>query len=228
MSKSNEFGIVIRGKIMNWTKDIVNEYQNNFPDTQIVVSTWTNENTSDINCDVIKTDEISMPSPHRSSINHQVTLAKNGLKKISSEIIMVCRSDQFIHNKNIFEIFKNKCPEKKILVSSFPAFVQGTPQDYRYTYSINDMCQIGKSNLIHNFWDHVPEFDGSKSISVARTIVKNYVVTINKDDRDWAAAKNDYFYERDYYRDLKIEWQRPIEFTSYRQTQNKTIKKFSK
>ena len=99
MSKSNEFGIVIRGKIMNWTKDIVNEYQNNFPDTQIVVSTWTNENTSDINCDVIKTDEISMPSPHRSSINHQVTLAKNGLKKISSEIIMVCRSDQLIHNK---------------------------------------------------------------------------------------------------------------------------------
>ena len=59
MSKSNEFGIVILGIIMNWTKDIVNEYQNNFPDTQIVVSTWTNENTSDINCDVIKTDEIS-------------------------------------------------------------------------------------------------------------------------------------------------------------------------
>ena len=48
-SELNRFGIVIRGKISDWTKDIVNEYKTNFPNAQIVVSTWSNENTDDIN-----------------------------------------------------------------------------------------------------------------------------------------------------------------------------------
>ena len=227
-SELNRFGIVIRGKISDWTKDIVNEYKTNFPNAQIVVSTWSNENTDDINCDIIKTEEIRMPSPHRSSINHQVTLAKKGLEKISSDIIMVCRADQFIHNKNILEIYKNKCPKTKLLVSTFPAFLHGTPRDYRYTYSMNDMCQIGVNKLLHDFWDHVPIFDGSKSISVARTIIRNYVVNVKNDKREWSIVKNDYFYERDYYRDFKIENSRPILFKNYRMKLNETLKKYAK
>ena len=33
---SNEFGILIQGKVSSWTNDIVNEYKKNFPDAEIV------------------------------------------------------------------------------------------------------------------------------------------------------------------------------------------------
>ena len=225
---NDDIDIVIRGKITEWTPDIVREYQTNFPNSEIVVSTWNNQKTDDISCKVVKNEEPEMPSPHIVTINHQTTLAKKGLEKISADIIMVCRSDQFIHNKNIFKIYRNKCPKTKIMVSTIPMFIHGLPQDYRYTYGINDICQIAKSELMHKFWDHVPHFDGSKSVSVARTIIKNYVKNVHKDDRDWKIVKDEYFYERDYYRDFKIENARPILFKNYRRAWNTTIKKFEK
>ena len=41
-------------------------------------------------------------------------------------------------------------------------------------------------------------------------------------------VKNDYFYERDYYRDFKIENSRPILFKNYRMKLNETLKKYAK
>ena len=69
------------------------------------------------------------------------------------------------------------------MVSTFPGFLNGTPNDYRYEYAICDFCQIGKNKLIHDFWDDVPYFDGSRSISVARTLTKNYVKNINRNGK---------------------------------------------
>jgi len=161
----------------------------------------------------------------------RLLVQKKGLEKISADIIMVCRSDQFIHNKNIFKIYRNKCPKTKILVSTFPAFIHGTPQDYRRKYgkyTMNDMCQIAKSELMHKFWDHVPHFDGSRSISVIRTIVKNYVKNMHKDDRDWKIVKDEYFYERDYYRDFKIESLKIIKYERYRIAENQAMKKLTR
>ena len=34
---------------------------------------------------------------------------------------------------------------------------------------------------MHDFWDYVPYFDGSRSISVAKTLTKNYVKNIKKE-----------------------------------------------
>ena len=74
-SELNRFGIVIRGKISDWTKDIVNEYKTNFPNAQIVVSTWSNENTDDINCDIIKISlkfiKINAPKQNYLSVHFQ-------------------------------------------------------------------------------------------------------------------------------------------------------------
>jgi hypothetical protein len=62
---------------------------------------------------------------------------------------------------------------------------------------------------MHDFWDYVPYFDGSRSISVARTLTKNYVKNIKKDSREWKSVKDLYFYEINYYRDFQIEWEKP-------------------
>ena len=58
--------------------------------------------------------------------------------------------------------------------------------------------------------------------------MKNYVVNIKNDSGDWSITKNKYFYERDYYRDFKIENARPILFENYRKKFHETLKKYAK
>jgi len=215
-----DVSIIIRGKISEWTKDIVQEYQSKFSNAELIVSTWKNEKTDDISCKIVKTSEPEIPTPHKSMINHQAIVAKEGLKKASREIIMVCRSDQFVHSQNIFQIFKNECQKSKILVSTFPGFLNGTPDDYRYEYAICDFCQIGMNDLIHDFWDSVPHFDGSESISVARTLTKNYVKNVKKDNGKWKNIKENYFHELDYYKIFRIEWEKPIKSEFYANSLN--------
>ena len=62
---------------------------------------------------------------------------------------------------------------------------------------------------MHDFWDYVPYFDGSRSISVTKTLTKNYVKNIKKDNQEWKSVKDLYFYEINYYRDFQIEWEKP-------------------
>ena len=44
-------------------------------------------------------------SPYQFPLNVQILQVTNGLEKIDCEIIMRCRSDQFIHNPKIFDIY---------------------------------------------------------------------------------------------------------------------------
>ena len=99
---SNEFGILIQGRVSSWTNDIVNEYKKNFPDAEIVFSAWKDEDVGGINCKVVQSEKPSPTYPHSSNINLQIIGSRAGLKAMNSEVILKCRSDIFIHNKNIF------------------------------------------------------------------------------------------------------------------------------
>ena len=54
MDSKNKNTILMQGLISEWTSDIVNEYLVRFPDTRILVSTWTTENVEKINCEIIE------------------------------------------------------------------------------------------------------------------------------------------------------------------------------
>ena len=73
---------------------------------------------------------------------------------------------------------------------------------------------------MHDFWDYVPYFDGSRSISVAKTLTKNYVKNIKKDNQEWKSVKDLYFYEINYYRDFQIEWEKPDKSELYANSLN--------
>ena len=70
-------GILLQGIVNDWTKKIIDEYEQNFPDAHILLSTWNTENTKDICCDVIKLEPPNDPS----HINHQIIGIREGLKK---------------------------------------------------------------------------------------------------------------------------------------------------
>ena len=111
------------GLVDESTKDIVNEYENNFPDAELLFCTWKSQNVEDISC---KTIQIDYPSflkkkdeyvhPHAFTINISILQAREALKCIDADIILRSRSDLFIHNKEIFNIFLKNCDDSRIMV----------------------------------------------------------------------------------------------------------------
>mgnify|MGYP001244747826 FL=1 len=197
---SNEFGILLQGRVSSWTNDIINEYKKNFPNAEIVFSTWKNENVDGINCKVIQSEKPSPTYPHPSNINLQIIGSREGLKAMSSEVILKCRSDIFIHNKNIFKIFKEKCSSEKIMVPDIGS--------YPFEYRISDFCLLGTKKVLSDFWNSLEFYDGSYAIAPETYLTKKYIVNFKKDKRPWKEIMRKYFYITDFHLDFQIEWEK--------------------
>ena len=193
--RENDLGILLQGTVNNWTKKIVDEYQQNFPDSHILLSTWNTENIEDISCDVIKLEPPNDPF----HINHQIIGAREGLKKMNSEIIMKCRTDQFIHNKNIFKIFENACSKNKIMIPNFPTF-------NNVEYWASDLCQIGYRETLLEFWNAIQYFDGGWVPLPEIFFTAIYIIKGKKDLRPWNEIIREYYFVKDYTKDFQIEW----------------------
>ena len=204
---TNEFGILLQGRVSSWTKDIVNEYKKNFPKSEILFSAWNTDDVSGINCEVIQSEKPPLTYPHVSNINFQIIGVQEGLRRMNSRIILKCRSDMFIHNKNIFNIFNNDCSPEKIMTPN----VGSLPVDYR----ISDHCLLGTKKVLDEFWNKIPLYDGSYPIAPETYFAKNYVINIKKDNHPWEEIMNKYFYIIDFHLDFQIEWEKMATRKSY-------------
>jgi len=203
-------GILLRGKISKWTRDIICEYKKNFPLAKIVLSTWTTENVKDIPCLIVQNQEPKMPHPHKLTVNHQILAVRAGLEVMDDcDIILNSRTDQVVHNRNIFEVFKKSCCPNKIMIPSL-----GTKFP---DYYIVDYCQIGKRSVLLDYWCNVPLFDGSFSISAEVYIPKFYIVNVRKDNRPWSITRDEYFCIKGFHEHFKLEWEKLVELDSYQQ-----------
>ena len=162
-----EVGILIQGRISAWIKDIIQEYKTNFPEAKILLSTWNKENVDGIDCEVVQTEPPKPTHPHNNTTNHQIVGTKYGLSKLDSDIILKCRTDQFVHNKNIFKLYKENCPSEKIMV---PDVGSESTDDYR----VSDFCQIGTKKILQSFWGNIPLYDGTYAMSPEIYLAKNY------------------------------------------------------
>lgn len=209
MTPDKTLGILLQGKISDWTKDIINEYKINFPSAKILVSTWENENTSNLDCDVVKSEPPELPKPHKSTVNFQIVGCNAGLQNLKTDIIMKCRMDQFIHNKKIFEIFEDSCSPTKIMIPDL-----GTPINIYYRTS--DFCQIGYRSVLLDFWSNIPLYDGIHYEEAATYLTKHYVLNVKKDDQPWNISLQKYFCVKSFHNDFQIEWQKLNEFDKYK------------
>jgi len=196
----HELGILLQGRVSNWTNDIINEYKKIFPSAEIVFSTWSDETHKDIDCKIVRSEKPPRTHPHDSNINFQIIGCREGLKIMNSKIVLKCRSDIFIHNKNIFNIFKENCPPEKIMTDNWGTF----SSDYR----VSDFCLLGRKKVLDEFWNKMPLYDGSYPIPPESYFGKMYVTKIKNDNRLWKEIVNDYFYVRDYHLDFQIEWEK--------------------
>ena len=191
-----DVGILLQGAVNDWTKKIIEEYQQNFPDSQILLSTWNTENTKDISCDIIK---LEPPLPDPQHMNYRIVGTKEGLKRMSSKIIMKCRTDQFIHNKEIFQIFENGCSKNKIMIPTFPTFTN-------VDYWASDLCQIGHKETLLDYWNSIQLWDGIWNPVPEIYFTANYIIKGKKDLHPWSEIIKKYFYVKDYKNDFQIEW----------------------
>ena len=197
----HEIGILLQGKISEWTSDIIREYQVNFPRAQILVSTWQNENVDDVPCQVVKSKLPSRTFPYSNTVNHQIIGTKTGLENMNCDVILKCRTDQFIHNHNIFKIFTESCPKNKIMVPGIAEIED---------YWVDDFCQIGKQEILHDYWDNLPYYDGSYPIANEVYLTKNFILKIKHD------------YIKDYDKDFQIEFEKRVLEIFYQKQWNKS------
>ncbi|RZD48867.1 MAG: hypothetical protein CXT78_00315 [Thaumarchaeota archaeon] len=209
MESNQTIGILLQGKISPWTSDIIIEYQYNFPDAEILVSTWDDQNTEDLDCNIIKSPVPPLPEPHKSTVNFQIVGCKAGLKKLKTDLIMKCRTDQFIHNDKIFQIFHNSFSRNKIMVPDL-----GTPENVDYRTS--DFCQVGFRQTLLDFWEHIPLYDGINYEEAATYLTKNYVLNVKNDFQPWEFALKKYFLIKSFHDDFQIEWEKLNNFDAYR------------
>ena len=213
MSSNYKTGILLQGKISEWTIDIIQEYQKKFPSSTILLSTWTTDNIENIPCEVLQVEPPKKQSQIASyTINHQIIGTRAGLEKIECDIVMKCRTDQFIHNSKIFEIFETSCSKDKILVPNGPNAIQ----EY-VDYYIQDFCQVAMLDVLLEYWNLMPFFDDPHlTMSPESYLTKNYLVKIKKDTRPWKSVMNDYFDIRSHNLDFQIEWEKLVKSESYR------------
>jgi len=209
LTLNETLGILLQGKVSSWTRDIINEYHQNFPNAEILLSTWEDESTQNLPCKVVKSKVPSLPKPHKSTVNFQIVGCKAGLKNLKTDLIMKCRTDQFIHNKKIFEIFKNSCSSDKIMV---PELGTVRTTDYR----TSDFCQIGYRSVLLDFWNNIQLYDGLHYEEAATYLTKHYVLNVKNDHQPWRFALKKYFCVKKFHEDFQIEWEKLNNFDEYR------------
>ena len=161
-------GILIQGSITEWTSHVINEFTENFPDAEILLSTWNDEDVKDIECNIIQSEKPEKTFPHESNINFQIKGMKEGLKKIQADVVLKTKTNQFIHNHKIFEIFEKECKEDQIMTTGLNSWKD---RDYRIT----DFCQLARKKVLEEYWYNIPYYDGSYAIAPEVYLTKNYV-----------------------------------------------------
>ena len=204
MLKETTTGILLQGDIRSWTIPIIEEHQQNFPDSEIVLSTWDNEDVSNIPCKVIQTNIPEATNPYKSSKNYQIIGSQSGLKAMKSDVILKTRTDMFIHNPNIFKIFLAENAEEKIM---YPH--SGLMKEFG-DYWITDLCQLSSRKTLLNYWNLMPLHDGSNNEAVEKYLTRNYLLNILNDDGSWNLMHNKYFIRKRFHEDFQIEFEKYV------------------
>jgi len=195
-------GILLQGGISSWTNKIVDEYLQNFPEAEILISTWTDQNIDHLPCESIQMDPPPQTTPFNSTVNHQKVGTLAALEKMDCDLIMKCRTDQFVHNKDIFRLYEASCAPNKIMI---PNYVTLDTVDY----FASDLCQMGTKDVLLHYWNSIAFFDGTYHIIHPEIyLTANYIIKGKKDVRPWKSCLHDHYYVKDYKKDFQIEWEK--------------------
>lgn len=201
-------GILLQGRVSEWTRAIIDEYKINYPDSEIVLQTFS-EDISDIPCKVIQSASPEPTYPFQSTINYQVKGCQEGLKNMNADIVMKCRSDFFVHSNEIFNIFLKENTRKKIMYSEFGLIKENLE------YWIADFSQVAYIETLREFWNNMPFDDGKAWVDTETWLIRNYILKTKKDFRPWHEIKDEYFVPKGYHDVFQTEFEKFVKFKRY-------------
>jgi len=203
-------GILLQGRVSDWTRSIIEEYQINYPESEILLQTFSDD-ISNIPCNVVQSISPESTYPFQSTINYQVKGSQEGLKNMNADLIMKCRSDFFVHNPDIFNIFLGENTHEKIMYAEFDL------KKEELDYWVADFSQVSYRETLLEFWNNMPFDDGRTNVDTEIWLVKNYVLKTKKNSRPWNSIKQDYFIPKGYHDVFQIEFEK---FTKYKHYQD--------
>ncbi len=205
---NSKTGILLQGRVSDWTRSIIKEYESNFPESEIVLQTFS-EDISNISCKVIQSTNPELTSPFQGTTNFQVKGSQEGLKSMNADIVMKCRSDLFVHNSDIFNIFLDQNMLEKIMYAEFDL------KKEEQEYWIADFIQLSSRKTLLNFWNNTPFDNGKAKIDIEPWLTRNYVLKTKIDSRPWNSIKQEYFIPKGYHDVFEIEWEKVVKFKHY-------------
>lgn len=203
-SKLKKTGIVIQGQIVEKiTLKICKRYKELYPETKIVLSTWQNQNSSDLECIRnmgIEVLESAIPeNAGPANVNLQIKSTLSGIvycKSLQCEYILKNRSDVLLSSDSFLENFYTLISNfselnNKIVIPSYNSFL------FRL-YSPSDQIQFGKLNDLEEFWNSPPVEKDTQDFRFAESyLVRSYLTRSKREIKntieDSLLVLRDYF-----------------------------------
>lgn len=167
--QDNEITFVVQGAInKQWTKKCLTSIRKLFPLSFIILSTWENSDTLDIEylCDKILYNRdpkgIPFSKVHSTEFNldRQIISSLNGLKEVTTKYSMKLRSDMIIKNRNFlkyFNLFKEYDSNYKLFEKRIVSFAGYSPytsnNKHSWNFCIHDFAYFGLTNDLLNLWN---------------------------------------------------------------------------
>lgn len=180
--QSRDISIVIQGPLYLKGKSDAHKgilqslpsIRQNFPDAEIILSTWEGENLTGIVVDKIITSELpeSFPDINKSvrNFNRQLLSTKRGLEQATRKYILKTRTDLIFTSSNFSEIAPSRHGSLFKNPITMPSMVFRNHTKIPFLFHPSDVVQFGLKEDILDLWNIQPE-----TISEVRTSGKENI-----------------------------------------------------
>ncbi|MGB6329373.1 MAG: WavE lipopolysaccharide synthesis family protein [Halarcobacter sp.] len=170
----SNIGILYQGQITKDTISSIKKTRSNYPDVEIILSTWKSE-------DIYK-DKLTNVNHN---VHRQVCNTLEGIKKSTKEFILKLRTDCQLISTQFFSIFEIKLKENKLFKNKINIINQGTidPSKYPFLFHISDLIMFGRKEDLLDYWNQTNNYK-CKTLIIEDVLFNNigYIdsISINK------------------------------------------------
>lgn len=160
--KSNQVSIIIQGALQAGTQEVIDSARNNFPDAEIILSSWVGSTVNITGYDtLVLTEDPGDPAPPNylaTNLARQTISSREGLLKATRPFAIKTRTDlRFTHGK-IFDYFpkfpnrekKYALTKDRVIVSNITTFKPN--QFFNIPFAICDFIYAGNTNDLLNIF----------------------------------------------------------------------------
>lgn len=163
MINSQDISIIVQGAISkDFTRNVLLSIRRVFPDAEIILSTWENSDTDNLNYDLlVESKDPGAPILHpqwnqKHNLNRQIVSTKNGIKKATRKYVLKTRTDIVFNNANFlkyfgkFQIRNENCKilkERVLICQHYARRAEILP------FHISDWVMFGLKEDIEKIWD---------------------------------------------------------------------------